>query len=117
MNETAALTFSDDCMQLAGVLDFVSVVPLQRQGDAWLEEQAPTQCRLDMGGVTRSNSAGTALLLAWLRTAADAGKALRIEHPPEDLRALIQLAGLDKVLKESTPDGATRSGTASEEAG
>lgn len=102
MTPGADLTFTDDSMQLAGVLDFVSVVPLQRQGDAWLKERAPKACRLDMGGVTRCNSAATALLLAWLRTAAAAGKSLRIEHPPESLCSLMQLAGLDKVLDDNS---------------
>lgn len=98
MNPAASLTFSEDSMRLVGVLDFISVVPLQRQGDAWLGEQAPKVCRLDMSGVTRCNSAGTALLLAWLRAAAAAGKSLRVEHPPEELRSLMQLAGLEDLL-------------------
>jgi anti-anti-sigma factor len=98
----AILRFSDECMQLSGEIDFASVVPLQRKGDTWLRETAPAVCRLDMGGVTRCNSAGTALLLAWLRTAAGTGKSLRVQHPPESLSALMQLAGLDKVLKANT---------------
>jgi ABC-type transporter Mla MlaB component len=89
-------------MQLSGDIDFVSVVPLLRDGDAWLSGAAPALCRLDMGGVTRCNSAGTALLLAWLRTAAGAGKSLRVEHPPESLVALMQLAGLDTLLQADT---------------
>jgi len=102
MSAGASLEFSEDCMQLSGELDFASVVPLLGEGDAWLRETAPAACRLDMGAVTRCNSAGNALLLAWLRTAAAAGKSLRVEHPPESLVALMQLAGLDKVLKDNT---------------
>ncbi len=102
MSAGASLAFSGDSMALAGEVDFASAVALQRQGDSWLRETAPAACRLDMGGVTRCNSAGTALLLAWLRTAGELGKTLRVEHPPESLIALMQLAGLDKVLKDNT---------------
>jgi phospholipid transport system transporter-binding protein len=101
MSGEASLSFSDDAMQLRGVVDFASVVALQGQGDAWLRGRAPALCRLDMGGVTRSNSAGTALMLAWLRTARAAGKRLIVQNPPENLVALMQLAGLESVLRDS----------------
>ncbi|MFV8818384.1 STAS domain-containing protein [Haliea sp. E17] len=110
MNAAAQLSFSADCMQLSGSLDFHSVVPLQREGDAWLREQAPASCRLDMSAVTRCSSAGTTLLLAWLRTATAAGKSLRVEHPPEALIALLQLAGLDKLLKDVIPAAGPQDG-------
>jgi phospholipid transport system transporter-binding protein len=96
---TASLTFSSDHMHLSGILDFVTVVSLQTEGDTWLREQAPANCTLDMSGVTQSNSAGTALLLAWLRTAGSSGKSLDVEHIPENLRALMELAGLEHLMK------------------
>lgn len=101
MSGEASLSFSDDAMQLQGIVDFTNAVALQDQGDAWLREKAPAQCRLDMGGVTRSNSAGTALMLAWLRTARAADKRLIVQNPPENLVALMQLAGLESVLRDS----------------
>jgi phospholipid transport system transporter-binding protein len=100
MTVAASLSFSEDTMRLSGVIDFTSAVAIQERGDTWLRERAPAQCRLEMSGVTRSNSAGTALLLAWLRSASEAGKHLTVEHPPETLVALMQLAGLDRVLMD-----------------
>ncbi len=100
MSASAQLGFSADCMQVSGSLDFHSVVALQQQGDAWLRERAPATCRLDMAAVTYCSSAGSALLLAWLRTAAAQGKVLRVEHPPEALIALLQLAGLERILQD-----------------
>jgi phospholipid transport system transporter-binding protein len=102
MSGEAQLTFSDDAMQLTGVLDFDSVVLLEPTGDAWLKQQAPPRCRLDMRGVSRANSAGTALLLAWLRTANGAGKQLRVEHLPDSLASLLHLAGLDALMRDLT---------------
>jgi len=101
MTADASLSFSDAAMQLHGVLDFTSVVALQGEGDAWLRGPAPVHCRLDMGGVTHSNSAGTALLITWLRTARAAGKRLTVQNLPENLVALMQLAGLESVLQNS----------------
>ena len=99
MSAGAQLALSGDCMRVSGELDFASVIPLKPQGDQWLRTEAPAACRLDLGGVTRSNSAATALLLAWLRTAAAAGKTLRVENAPAPLRALLHLVSLD-VLPE-----------------
>ncbi len=101
MNRGASISFSGDSMRLEGVLDFTNVVALQEQGDAWLRERAPASCRLDLGGVVNSNSAGTTLLLGWLRSAAAAGKHLSIEHFPDSLRALMHLGGLDEVLADN----------------
>lgn len=105
MNTGARLTIDGDCMRVTGELDFASVIPLQVEGDRWLRTQAPEACRLDLGGVTLSNSAGTALVLSWLRSAANAGKSLQIENTPDPLQALLHLAGLDHLLAETPPAG------------
>ena len=101
MSAGAHLALDGDCMRVSGELDFASVIPLQPEGDQWLRTQAPTACRLDLGGVTHSNSAATALLFAWLRTAAAAGKTLRVENAPAPLRALLHLVSLDQLLEEA----------------
>jgi phospholipid transport system transporter-binding protein len=100
----AVLSFSADRMTLSGEIDFVSAIPVMRQGETWLRESAPSDSRLDMAGVTRCNSAATALLLGWFRAARAAGKSLAIEHPPESVVSLMQLAGLAPILREHTAD-------------
>ena len=52
---TASLAFSGDHMQLSGILDFVTVVSLQPEGDTWLREQAPANCTLDMSEIGRAH--------------------------------------------------------------
>ncbi|MCK7495568.1 MAG: STAS domain-containing protein [Comamonadaceae bacterium] len=62
-------------------------------------KQARRQCVVSTwASVSRSNSAGTALLLSWLRTARVLGKDLAIENVPVTLRKMMLLAGLEDVL-------------------
>lgn len=98
MTAQAALSFNSDCMQVTGEIDFASVIALESEGAAWLQNQAPVNCRVNLGAVSRSNSAGTALLISWQRTAAASGKNLRIEQVPQSLQALLHLGGLDNVI-------------------
>ncbi len=98
MTAAASLSFEGDCMRVEGTLDFATVIPLETQGKAWLREQAPAVCRLDLGAVANCNSAATALVLSWLRTAHAVGKKLSIENVPESLRGQMQLASLDDIL-------------------
>jgi len=98
VSEAAQLAFDAGRMRVSGVVDFTTVVPLEQQGADWLRDEAPQRCQLDLGGVSRCNSAGTALLLSWLRTARGAGKDLDIENAPDALRGMMLLAGLEDVL-------------------
>jgi ABC-type transporter Mla MlaB component len=85
---------------VSGKIDFVSVVSLEQEGITWLQDQAPTDCKVNLSGVVSSNTAGSAPLISWLRTAAAAGKCLQIERVPRSLGALLDLGGLDDVLPD-----------------
>lgn len=82
--------------------------PLTRETVPMLWSEAPVQlrsgdapCRVDLSGVTRSDSAGVALLLAWLRLRG--GQGLVYAGVPEHMRALIRLSDLEGVLPEAGP--------------
>lgn len=113
MSVTASLSFTGDCMRVAGEVDFDSVVALESEGEAWLRGPAPASCRVNLSAVDRCNSAGTALLISWRRTAAAVGKVLAIEQVPQSLAALIHLGGLDDALP-ATPTADTRAERAGE---
>lgn len=98
MSSAASMSFAGDCMRVAGEVDFASAVALEREGEAWLRGPAPVHCRVNLSAVSRCNSAGTALLISWRRTAVAVGKNLAIEQLPQSLEALIHLGGLDDVL-------------------
>ena len=100
MNGQAHLHIEDGCMQVSGELNFASVIPLQAQGGQWLQTAAPARCFVDLSGVTQANSAGTTLLLSWLRSARAAGKQLTIRNMPATLTSLMELIGLGSLLDD-----------------
>lgn len=101
MAGTATLAMDGATLTVSGVLDFDTVVALQVQGQQWIETAAPAQFTLDLGAVQYSSSAGLALLLDWMRTAAARGKQARISAMPADMRALAHVSGLEEMLDQS----------------
>ncbi|MBK1692690.1 STAS domain-containing protein [Ectothiorhodospira mobilis] len=80
--------------------------PLTRETVPALWSGAPARlcsgeapCRVDLSGVTRSDSAGVALLLAWLRLGG--GQGLVYTGVPAHMRPLIRLSDLEGVLPEA----------------
>ncbi len=98
MNGAATCATEGDTLRLRGELDFANVVEVKTEGDRWLQGPAPSRCYLDLTDVSRSNSAGIALLLGWLRTARAVNKTLELRNIPAGLWSLMQLSGLDVVL-------------------
>ena len=94
----AAITLQGDTLQVAGRLDADSVLTLHRSGCDWLSGAAPQQCRVDLGAVDYSSSAGVALLLEWLRTARAAGKQLAFTNLPEQMGAIVRISGLETLF-------------------
>lgn len=101
MNAAAQVVIRDDVLALSGVLDFDTVVTLEAQGAQWLSGAAPAECRIDLKDIRYTNSAGVSLLLAWLRDARAAGKALRIVNMPDDMFSLIRVCGLAEILPKA----------------
>jgi phospholipid transport system transporter-binding protein len=98
MASPATATINGDTLALAGVLDFESVLLVDAQGQQWLQSAAPEHCKLDLGAVTYSSSAGVALLLGWLRVAQQQRKSLQVLRMPADMHALVCVGGLDELL-------------------
>ncbi|WP_317932957.1 STAS domain-containing protein [Halioxenophilus sp. WMMB6] len=97
-NHKAHITIADGRLSVHGVVDFASVVALRNAGEAWLKNEAPNQCCIDLSQVSQCNSAATTLLLCWLRSAEQLSKTVTIESMPTALRSLLDLAGLDTLL-------------------
>ena len=57
---------------------------------------------VDLGGVTEMDSALLALLLAWLRDAHSRDRPLEFVNPPESLRTIARLYGVDGLLPLSS---------------
>ena len=53
---------------------------------------------IDLGGVTRIDSAGLALLLEWLRWGQAEGRSVRFTALPDKLLAIARLSGVEEML-------------------
>jgi len=93
----AAITREGARLQLSGVLDHASVPSLREQGRT-LIAQGSGPLVLDCAGVEHSNSAGLALLLAWLRDAQAAGCSLTIASLPSELRQIAEVSDALELL-------------------
>lgn len=94
---TASLQrLQDGRWRVTGILDFDSVVDLRpRLGEA-LGRGAEVE--LDLGGITRANSAALALLLQWQEDARRRGATLAIHNIPPALADLARLSNLRDIL-------------------
>lgn len=94
----ATVTFSaaDDVLYayLAGEIDHDSAQSLRIQLDDALLNRTPRVLVLDFGGVGFMDSSGIGLILGRQRCARTLGGSLKIQHAPEQLRKVLQLAGI-----------------------
>jgi phospholipid transport system transporter-binding protein len=93
----AQLVENDDgSWLLQGELGFASVPSvLQHAGVNMLGKE---QVTVDLAGVTRSDSAGLALLVEWLRESELAGNTIRFVNVPAQLLSIARVCGLEEIL-------------------
>jgi len=53
---------------------------------------------IDLAKVTRADSAGLALLVAWMRQAEQGSKPIAFQHVPTQMLAIAKASGLDEIL-------------------
>lgn len=90
-------------VSVSGELNFSTVPALLERGAA-LFATGGDRIRLDLGGVTRADSAGLALLVEWLRIARRRHADIEIRNMPEQLRAIARVSGLDGILPAGGAD-------------
>ena len=81
---------------LQGSLDFSNATDLFMQGKQLLAQYG--QIVMNLKNVVRSDSAGLALLLAWLRFAKENNKQLHFIHAPDQMRHYAEISGLKTIL-------------------
>ena len=90
------------CIALTGPVTLANVAAVLEEGRRHLGEgrrkQDEAVCKIDLAGVTEMDSALLALLLAWLRDAQQRERKLEIANPPESLRTIARLYGVDELL-------------------
>ncbi len=98
MTTRASVSIDGDTLTLTGVLDHETVLAVDEPGRQWLLGSAPRECKLALGTITYSSSAGIALLLGWLRIAQQQQKTLQLLQVPASMIALANLGGLEDLL-------------------
>jgi len=86
----------DGCFILSGTLSFKTVPVIWRQG-LDLFSEAPSLL-LDLSGIKRSDSAGVALLVDWMRFARSHNKPISYINMPQQMLAIVRASSLDAIL-------------------
>jgi phospholipid transport system transporter-binding protein len=81
---------------IAGPLDFSTVEALLPQLLGLLDDSGPWL--LDLGGITRANSAGLALLLEWTDQARQRGREVVLANLPAGLVAIARMSNCLELL-------------------
>ncbi len=88
---------TDGVLFPTGKLTFVTVAFLWESSKPMLDSAA-SPIRFDLKSVTQSDSAGVALLIAWVRYARTQNKETHLMNLPEQMQAIIKVSGLNEVL-------------------
>jgi phospholipid transport system transporter-binding protein len=94
----------DGCAKICGPLTFESVPALFSQVEQKLEAGVLAE-RIDLEGISRTDSAGLALLLEWQARQIAGGKPLLIKNAPSSLMRLAQLCEATETLQLSRGEG------------
>ncbi|NIR58420.1 MAG: STAS domain-containing protein [Gammaproteobacteria bacterium] len=93
----ATLERDEGRFRLRGALSFASVPGLLAQRER-LFESAPGFVEIDLSGVSRSDSAGLALLVDWMREAQRRTVDIRYLNMPQQMLAIARVSSLDGIL-------------------
>ncbi|MDT8371606.1 MAG: STAS domain-containing protein [Gammaproteobacteria bacterium] len=96
---TALYSLSTDdngAINVSGELTFNTVSQIVTVASGLFEKLSNLE--IDLVNVTRSDSAGLALLVDWVRYAKNTNKNIVFHHMPEQLLALAYASGLDELL-------------------
>jgi phospholipid transport system transporter-binding protein len=91
------LVTADGRLAAAGPLTFATARRAYELGEPFFSA-AGAALEVDCRGITASDSAGLAVLLAWLGTARGAGRNLRYTHLPSGLAALARISEVEEFL-------------------
>lgn len=95
---TATVERDGTTLRIVGELDFDSVADLWVATGSLFEIAVEPVVQIDLSGVRRSNSAGVALLVEWLRQAQSRQSELIFSNMPAQMRAIVRVVDLETVL-------------------
>ena len=95
-NFSIKLDSASDHIRVSGELTFTTATKLLDESVALFESLSLLD--IDLSEVTRSDSAGLALLIAWIRSANTASKKIVFHNIPTQMLAIANASGLDELL-------------------
>ena len=93
-----ALEIDGDTLRLRGELDVATVTDVLEAGRSAIAALSGERVVLDLSGVTRSDSAGVALVVDWLRAARRRSLELVVESMPPQMTHIAEVSGLAGLL-------------------
>ena len=98
MSESYSLVYDESAslIRVGGELTFSTAKDIQEQAQKVFEPI--TSLNIDFTDVTRSDSAGLALLIDWMRTAKQSSKPILFYNIPQQILAIADASGLDELL-------------------
>lgn len=96
MSDTALRADTDGVFVISGPLTFASAPQLWREGMGLLNGRETVI--LDLREVTRSDSAGLALLVQWMREARNRHVDIRFRNIPDQMMAIARTCNLQDLL-------------------
>lgn len=81
-----------------GEIDHHSAAGIRVQLDSAISGSQPKMVILDFSGVSFMDSSGIGLILGRLRTATAYGGTLVVKNPKDNIKKIIQLAGISKLI-------------------
>ena len=96
MSNSYSIKIDNNVVRLAGELSYATVNNVLQETDTLFESFSLLD--IDLADVTRSDSAGLALLVHWMRQADTGNKKLVFHNIPAQMVAIAAASGLDELL-------------------
>ena len=84
----------------SGALTFANAKSARSEGLHALRTSSARDLEVDCGGITRSDSAGLAVLLDWMAVMKREGRPLCFANLPQGLLALARISGVEEMLQK-----------------
>lgn len=97
MNQASIQQQDSNTALVSGVIDVKNAMKLKVQGEALVKKLESTIV-IDLSGIEQSGSVGVSVMLAWMRTAAEAGKQIQFRDMPSKMFDVARVSGLDEVF-------------------
>lgn len=86
-------------VKLSGDIDHHSAKNVRDSVDALIRENNPAELELDLSAIEFMDSSGLGLVLGRYKKQADIGGKMKIINPTRRVMQILQLAGVEKIIK------------------